>query len=251
MRTRTLLLARVSIMGVLAAVLGSCAPRVIDRTLAERPVYVDIPHGVATPAQKAQYVNNPVAVERYERRCTEKPVTGAVCISSVELKITVFEGAQHVRVGGHQGKALLLAWIENLGSRATFDGIQAGEQALVAVDKSDPGQPRQTALRMIHFRRNLIPPNFTVTDSEYAIVKTCHPGYRARASDMSFRGCIKGSAMEQGHSPTGVLSTSRVSRGAPHPFWKRTHVKSDEEPADFLSLDDPLWFRCSPGCCTS
>lgn len=251
MRTGTILLARVSLMGVIASVLVSCAPAVIDRTLFEQPVFVRIPVGTATPAQKATYENHPVAVERFERRCTSKPAPKTECPSWVWLKISVIEGARAVNVGGHGGRAQLLALIENTGTTPTFDGILPGEQALVAVDKRGlGGQPRETALRLIHFKRNLIPPNFTVTDGEYGIVIPCYT-HRGRSSDMSFRGCIKGSIVHHNNPQTEVRATSLLTLEAKDPFGKATDGKPEWDPADFASLDDPLWLRCAPGCCTS
>jgi hypothetical protein len=244
------MLARVSVLGVLATALGSCAPSVIGRTLAEQPVFVDLPvNGIATPAQKAEYEGNPAAVERWEGRCTYKPATGAVCNSHVTLKITVVEGAKHIRVGGHSGKALLLAVIENKGQIATFDNIMPGEQALVAVDKPDPtpGGQRQTAVMMVRFNQMMNSPNFAVSAREYGVLRTCNPHFPATSSDMSFRGCDPKHLAMTEVSRQGVLATSLVTLGMPSFFMKRAEKKS----ADFFSLDDPLWLRCSPGCCTS
>lgn len=244
MRTRTLLLAQVSVMGVFAAVLGSCGPSVIDRSPPERPVYVEIPaSGVATPAQKARYENNPVAVVRFERRCTYKPGPLTVCNSSVELKIEVLEGAKHVRAGGHHFGPHLLAKIQNLGATATFDSIMPGEQALVAV-----GKGAQTALRLVRFHQMANSPNFAVVAPEYRILKDCHP-YSARSSDMSFRGCdpkhytTRRGNFQQGVLATGLMTVETHSFGGANGATLRF--------ADMYSMDDPLWLRCSPGCCTS
>lgn len=248
MQTRTLLLARVSVMGVSGAVLGSCAPSVIDRTLAERPVFVEVPAGgVATPAQKARYDNNPVAIGRIERRCTYKPAAGAVCNSSVELKITVLEGAKLIKAGGHPFGPQLLAFIQNGGATATFDGILPGEQALVAV-----GGPGQTALKLVRFQTIVGSSNFAVSERDYGIVTPCDSAYSGRSSDMSFRGCWPHPrAVRPGNSAQGLLATSLLTVETQQSFLKGTHGKSELHMADYASMDDPLWLRCSPGCCTS
>lgn len=251
MRTRTTLLAQFSFMGVLASVLGSCTPAVIDRTLAEQPVFVEVPaNGIATPAQKDRYENNPVAVERFEGRCTVKPAAGTACPSYVTLRITVVEGAKHVRVGGHPVNPLLLALIENRGSTATFDGIAPGKHALVAMNKAEPGQPTETAVHLVRFEQMLNSPNFAVTNREYNVLRTCNTHYSGRASDMSFRGCIA-KHWAGGNSQSEVMATSLVTLGSQSSFLKRKQEKSEVPLADFVSLDDPLWLRCSPGCCTS
>jgi hypothetical protein len=235
-------------MGVLAAVLGSCAPSVIDRTLAERPVFVEVPAGgIATPAQKARYDNNPVAIGRIERRCTYKPAAGAVCNSSVELRIKVLEGAKLIKAGGHSFGPQLLALIQNRGSTPTFDGILPGEQALVAV-----GRPGQTALKLVRFQTMIGSPNFAVSERDYGIVTPCDSLYSGLSSDMSFRGCKPHDwSMRPGNSEQGVLATSLLTVEMRQSFLKGTDGKSDFHMADYASMDDPLWLRCSPGCCTS
>ena len=246
MRTRTILLARASLIAVLVSVLGSCTPAVIDRTLPERPVFVELPaSGIATPAQRASYQNNPVAVARFERRCTYKPAPNTVCNSSVELKIMVIEGSKNVKAGGHPLGPHLLAIIENRGTTPTFDGILPGEQALVAVGKGP-----ETATMFVRFQPMVGSGNFSVVSREYGLVKDCHRGYSARSSDMSFRGC------DTSHWATGaresrpaVLATSLVTVEEQRSFPAGN--RATRQLTNVYSLDDPLWLRCSPGCCTS
>lgn len=256
MRTRTLLPARVSLAVVLVSMLGSCTPRTLDHTLAERPVFVELPAGgVATPSQRAAYQNNPVAVERYERRCTYKPAKGTACDTSVELRIRVVEGAKLVAAGGHPRRPLLLALIENKGTRMTFDSILPGENALVATNKAIVGRPTETVVKLVRFQQTIGSPNFSVSEREYGVLRSCYPHYSGRSSDMSFRGCDpRHWAMHGGSLQQGVLVTSLVSFARRHGLGD---VKKEEpklnmtDRADYVSMDDPLWLRCSPGCCTS
>lgn len=239
MRIRTLLPARVFLTVVLVSTLGSCTPKVLDHTVAERPVFVELPaSGVATPAQRGAYENNPVAVERYERRCTYSPAKGAACDTSVELRIRVVEGAKRVALGGHPGQPLLLALIENKGTRMTFDSILPGENALVAANKTIVGRPTETVVKLVRFQQTAGSPNFSVSQREYVVLRPCSPHYSGRSSDMSFRVCDpRHWAMRGGSMHPGVLVTSLVSFMTDRAAW--------------IALDDPLWLKCSPGCCTS
>ncbi len=253
MRTRTFFLARVSPAVALALTLGSCTPpRALDRSLfAERPVFVEIPaSGVATPTQRAAYENNPIAVERWERRCTYKPATGATCNSSVNLKIVVFEGSKSVAAGGHPHRPLLLATIENKDTVPTFDSIFPGVQALVAV-----GRPGQTVVMLVRFHQMANSPNFAVSAREYNVVRRCKDHYPANSSDMSFRGCppehlaANGRAFKQRPLVTSLVSFDK------QPSWHESNFGPSmvdvTGSTSIFSLDDPLWLRCSPGCCTS
>jgi hypothetical protein len=251
MRTRTFFLARVSLAGVLALGLGSCTPRALDRSYSERPVFVELPaSGVATPTQRAAYENNPISVERWERRCTYKPAAGATCNSSVDLKIVVFEGAKSVAAAARPARPLLLATIENKGTTATFDSIYPGVQALVAV-----GRQGQTVIMLVRFHQMANSPNFAVSAREYIVVKQCKQHYPANSSDMSFRGCppehlaMHGGAFEQRVPATSLVSFEK------QPPWRESnqgHSTVDvPRSTSIFSLDDPLWLRCSPGCCTS
>lgn len=257
MRTRTLLPARVSLAVVLVSLLGSCTPRALDRTFAERPVFVELPaSGIATPAQRAAYDGNPVAVERNERRCTYKPAAGAACASSVELRVMVAEGARSVAAGGHPHRPLLLGIVENRGTRATFDGILPGENALVAENKVTVGGRPETVVKLVQFAKTGTP-NFAFTQSEYVVLRDCVRHYTGRSSDMTFtvRVCDSThSTMRRGSSDHGVLVTSLVTSTRRHGLGEVRSGKSALNATDgkaWIALDDPLWLRCSPGCCTS
>lgn len=250
MRSRTTLLARVSRVGVLVSVLGGCAGGGGTPFLAafpEQRVDVPLPATEISPGDRMRYENNRATTRRIERRCVYKPIAGARCDTSVALKITVIEGAKFVRASGHTGGPQLVGIIENLGSRSTFDGFWPGKQALVAVARGSG-----TVLVRVRFNQMAGSPNFAVDSAYYGTLADCHPDYVGLSSDMSFRGCDpneRGTVRER-RTPGEVLASSQVTFRMPL-SEKSGHGEPRRPRADFVSLDDPLWLRCSPGCCTS
>lgn len=250
MRTRTILLARVSLLGVCMSALGSCTPlveRPILRILAEQPVFVELPPNgsIISAIEKAKYENNPFTVEHLERRCTQKPIAPNPCSSPVELRITVIEGAKAIRAGGHGPRAHLIAVIVNKGPTQTFDHLLPGKQFLVGVADGN-----QTALMRVQFNPISGSPDFRVDSRRYGTVIPCHPTYSSLSSDASFRGCPEDWKARQIGPREGVLATSQVSVEMQHSFMQHRRMSTTHS-ADFASLDDPLWLRCTPGCCTS
>lgn len=245
MRTGTLLLARVSVMGLLTLVLGSCAGRTLhDQPLIpvnEQPIFVELPPSVIRGVNKDKYDNNFPIRSRIEKRCTYQPLpAGTACNSSVEVRIIVIEGAKFVKAVGNVRHPHLIAWIENTGTKPTFDGIRPGKQAVVAVAKG-----AGTALTLVQFARMSGTSDYSVQSWEYGIVKECDPFYLDPNSDMSFRGCHRKAATGPADNERRILATSQVRLSS---MWSEN---SAEPPANAESLDDPLWLRCSPGCCTS
>lgn len=252
MRPRNFLVARVSLVALLVPALGSCTsaggPH-LGTFLSEQPVFVTLPPngGVISASERSKYDNNPFSVGRLEGRCTSKPAPGTRCNIAVEVKITVIEGAQLISAGGHGIRPQLVASVENKGAVSTFDTIVPGQQYWVAERNG-----ANTVLTAVRFHAIQNSTDFRVESWRYGTVIPCHPRSSGRSSDMSFRGCRQEDWSSRQHILKGpVLATSQATAVSPNALPKSTDEEKSVTSRDLFSLDDPLWLKCTPGCCTS
>lgn len=195
-----------------------------------------------TAGQKDKYLNAKRMSAVVRQRCVKGQHEQNVrCNESVPVRITAVEGAKLVSDDDAPRYPQLLAWIENLSSLyTTFDGIKPGAQAryaLVATTTMSEATPGDTTKRpelvLVEFDRN-----WTLVEARrLSHIFPCHKYRQPFRSEADFRPCLL--------DPHGALTKS-ASRSSGFMF------ASLATPTALTSYaDDPIWFSCSGGCCTS
>ncbi|MFN2638106.1 MAG: hypothetical protein ABR585_13875, partial [Gemmatimonadaceae bacterium] len=161
------------------------------------------------------------------------------CADTVDVRITAVEGAKYISPDTPPKHPQLLAWVENLGNKSTYDGFQPASSVVYAlvVDAAPAGD--KDAHPIIYRVA------FSATDSArvpfiqdtYGHVYPCHLYKQPLFSEADFQAC--NNAHRYGAKPRAPLSlgamvTSLVT-------WSSSRQWSN----------DPTWFSCSSGCCTS
>lgn len=289
MRNWTRDLARISVMVLATAVLASCRTRVAPDPGAdpdkgdsppifapiERRTFVDLPESSAntlTRAQKDEYDNGRRLVSHTRQRCAKghhsynETTQTSTCTRSVAVQITAVEGAKYITWNGGQRRPQLLAWLENLGDVETFDGVLPGGQSryaivvdtgMFAVTKTyspgtrlPPAGTKAPRLVRVEFpglaRPRVMPAMITARESTYGYVFECHRYRQPFLSDVDFRPCSqkygsisRGNSLGVAGGRLPILSASRIL------------ATSLVDVGGLFALDDPTWFSCTSGCCTS
>lgn len=253
MRERTLAMAHYSVIVLVALVSAACGPTLERDTgitpLVERRIFVDLPDtrtNTLTAAQKNEYDNGRRVVSHTRPRCVDTPDPKThECKYTVDVQITAVEGAKYIEWSEAPRRSQLIAWIENLSpTQTTFDGLRPGSQARYALVvnsvMAEIDLVKRPQLRRVEFRNparyRIVPPTFSARDTVYGHVYQCHNYRQPYLSDVDFRPCdrtrvsvVPGTALWKGE----VLATSLLTFAAS------------------LSVDDPTWFSCASGCCTS
>lgn len=255
MRKRTIAIARYS--AVVLAALGaiSCGGGMIERDrgfspLLERRIFVTLPGeaGTLTAHQKDQYHDGRRFVSHIRQRC----VVGALnpktheCSRTVNVQITAVEGAKYIHPTDPPKNPQLIAWIENLdSSEMTFDSLLPGRRARYALVVNSVKTPTKRVGNRIEMvlvaflnpvRSTSPRATFLTSRKQYGHVYECHLFRQPYLSDIDYRGCDP--------------SETPVASGAAD--WKsQARVTSLLTFAATLRSDDPTWFSCSSGCCTS
>ncbi len=202
--------------------------------------FVDLPDNSNTlnPGQRARYQQARRMHPSVRQRCNlgaYTPATPGVpssCTQSVPVKITAVEGAKFVRFSALPPKPQILAWIENLGAYPTFDNLRPRTQAVYAlvVDTAQTAGPPGLVLVEFDLQSN------AVTRRPYGRVLECHSYGQPFQSGADFQPC--------NHTYPQIIMT---------PVWKaEIRVTSLMTIArNFYNVDDPVWFTCASGCCTS
>ncbi len=213
----------------------------------EQPNYVDIPgRGVTLEMEQRQsYLNAKRMSAVVRQRCIEGAYqANARCDQSVPVRITAVEGAKLVSSTRAPARAQLLAWIENLSvSYTTFDGIKPGDKAryaLVAKTTMSAGSgdtTKRTELELLEFDRSWT----LIAIHPRSNVFPCHEYGQPFSSEADFRPCT----LDPSGARTPFLRKSTM-------LWKsEISFASFSAPTASFFADDPLWFSCSGGCCTS
>lgn len=195
-----------------------------------------------TTGQKDKYLNAKRMSAVVRQRCVKGQYEKNVrCNESIPVRITAVEGAKLVGDDEAPRYPQLLAWIENLSSLyTTFDEIKPGVQAryaLVAMPTMSETTPRGGTKRpdlvLVEFDHN-----WTLVEAHpWSHIFPCHKYRQPFRSEADFRPCTL--------DPHGAL-TKIASRHSGIMF------ASLSAPTAFIFYaDDPIWFSCSGGCCTS
>lgn len=215
----------------------------------ERAIYVSLPvNNDVTSAEWRKYRDARLVGHRASRRCVDRPdPVSNQCQRVVPVEIGVVEGSKEFDAEAPPNQPQLVAWIENPNASDTHDGFSGRRGARYAVvmgargDANSKDVPnskeRAVPVYVIEFR-------FVFGDTEphsararvYGHAYYCHKYAKPYKSDFYFAPCKyhrpgpSAERSERGQVLVTSLTTSTL----------RTYY-----------LDDPMWFSCNSGCCTS
>lgn len=205
----------------------------------ERPIYVSLPaNNDVSPAQWNEYLSGRVVGHRTSPRCVDNPDPVTGCRRVVPVEIAVVEGGKEFDTNGTPSRPQLIAWLENPGD-PTNDGLAGGRSARYAlvVDSRAAGSATAIPIHLVEFRfaPNTAHPR-SARAKRYGHAFPCHRYAKPYKSDVYYAPCQHRAPTVTALSPERgrVLMTS-LAASAPPPIY----------------LDDPIWFTCNSGCCTS
>jgi len=216
-------------------------------TVAEREIFVELPGQTKLTDDnlKRLYRRGQRMIGQVRARCVAPHKVGTPCTNATtDVRITAVEGAKYINASTPPSKPQLIAWIENLGERPTFDGIQPMTEATYAlvVDSKDtvgsksPGNPAPI-IRLVAFpseRRARSGQRSTAGFYGAAIV--CHDYGQPYISAADYYVCDE---------------YSKVTRTSSDGSKVQALLTSFANWVSRMESDDPTWFSCSSGCCTA
>jgi hypothetical protein len=204
----------------------------------EHPIYVALPgRGTSDKTLREQYgEHGRWALGHTRARCVKG--SGSPCRETVNVRITAVEGARYISPDRSPASPQLLAWVENLGDKATDDGFEPSTSFVYAlvVDAPAPSDTeKRPVIYMVGFSTDAN--RSSITQAVYGHVYPCHDYTQHLISEADFQPChrqqrLYGNQGEKG--PLNALVTAFLT-------W----------PLSALVGGDPTWFSCSSGCCTS
>jgi hypothetical protein len=232
-----LALASVSALGFLACSTAQVAPAPnvdVHLPIAERRVFVELPGNttLSADALRTRYDEGRRTISHVRQRCVAGTTT-AFCTQTTDVRITAVEGAKYVDPLHAPRHPQIIAWIENIGNRETYDGIEPMTSAVYAlvVDSLPVENPGIVRVRFPAPRAAVRGNALGARDGR---VYACHYYGQPYISDADFQPC----------SPYPLLGM-----GALHSL--NTHaVFASTSNAVALTASDPTWFSCSSGCCS-
>ena len=216
--------------------------------LVERRVFVDLPDtvtGMMTADDKEEYDNGRRTVSHTRPRCVDTPdPTTHECKRTADVQVTAVEGAKYIELVRPPDKPQLIGWIENLSrTDTTFDGLLPGNQARYAVVVNSVARRTMYAgdrpeLLLVQFppaRYRMAPRSISSRVRPWGNVYECHNYRQPYLSEVDFRPCDRTrAAVAPAKTRDGsVLMTSLATSAA------------------VFYADDPMWFTCNSGCCSS
>ncbi len=210
----------------------------IPTPVAEHAIFVTLPgRGLADKPLREQYgTRGRRAIGHIRARCVTVSTSSSPCRESVDVRITAVEGAKYIDPKMPPRNPQLLASVENLGNKTTYDGFEPSTQFVYAlvVDGAPAGDPdRAHIIYRVGFSTD--PAKSQVTQSVYGRVHPCHYYVQPLFSEADFHAC-------NGHAPY-ANTTVKPSFGA--------LVTALSTWSWLTGPGDPTWFSCSSGCCTS
>jgi hypothetical protein len=204
----------------------------------EHPIYVTLPgRGASDKTLREQYGERGRWAIGHTRALCVKGDTSSQCRETVNVRITAVEGARYISPDKSPTSPQLLAWVENLGAKATDDGFEPATSFVYAlvVDAPTASDPEQRpVIHMIGFSTD--PKRSSITQSVYGHVFACHDYTYHLISEADFQPCHRQQKLYGNGAdkwPLNVLVSAFLT-------WTSS-----------ASLGDPTWFACSTGCCTS
>lgn len=235
-------LASTSILGFLACSSAQVAPAPNEHLpVAEQEILVDLPgQTTLTPEQlRAQYRTGRRTISHVRQRCVMNPIP-ANCTATTDVRISAVEGAKYINWDKAPNHPQLIAWIENLGNRDTYDGIEPMTSAVYALVVDT--QPKENpAIVRVRFSAVRAGERMTAQTSPGGKVDPCHYYGQPFISDADFQPCTP--------YPLGKPYTL-LGMGALHSL--SAHAMFGSASTDVaLTASDPTWFSCSSGCCSA
>ncbi|MDP9202832.1 MAG: hypothetical protein M3P26_12995 [Gemmatimonadota bacterium] len=224
---------------VLGCTSKQIAPEIdIRLRVSEHNIYVELPKRTAMSVDELRksYYKGRRTLSHIRARCVTTLSKDGSCTKTTDVRITAVEGAKFIDADKAPDKPQLIAWVENLGTAVTFDGIEPmgiARYALV-VDTLPRVNP---AILLVAFPGERAVRGTPARDTTYGRVYRCHNYGQQLISDADYQVC----------------GYHRGFGGLPAP-------KSLSSPTMFTSMltwmsasdaDDPTWFSCASGCCTS
>ena len=203
----------------------------------ESPTFVTLPgRGLADKSLREQYRTSGMrAIGHIRARCVTMMTVSSPCRETVDVRITAVEGAKYINPKKPPKNPQLLAWVENLGNRTTYDGFEPSTQFVYAlVVDAAPADDKDQAPIIYRVGFSMDAARSRISQDVYGRVHACHNYGQPLISEADFQPC-------DGHA-----YTSRLERPS---FGALVTVLSTWS---WLSgSGDPTWFSCSSGCCTS
>jgi hypothetical protein len=232
-------LACVSVWGLL-----SCNPKLAPTPdlngrfpVAEHRVFVELPGNTALSADqlRAQYRTGRRTISHVRQRCVGNPPPApALCTETTDVRISAVEGARYIDTAKAPERPQLIAWIENLGNRPTYDGIEPSTSAVYALVVNSSPNTNPAVIR-VRFPATRAPGERTALTTPAGRVYPCHTYGQPYISDADFQPCSP-------YPPIGMGALHSLSVSA---------IFASASTAMLLSPSDPTWFSCSSGCCSS
>lgn len=235
-------LASISLLGFLACSTAQVAPAPNVRLpVIEQEIFVELPgQTTLTPEQlRAQYRTGRRTISHVRQRCVLNPPP-ANCTETTDVRISAVEGAKYVNWDKGPNRPQLIAWIENLGNRDTYDGIEPMTSAVYAlvVDAQPKAYPAIVRVRFSAVRAG---ERMTAATSPGGHVNPCHNYGPPFISDADFQPCTP---YPLGR-PYAVLGMGALHSLSAHDMFGSAST------AVALSPSDPTWFSCNSGCCSA
>jgi hypothetical protein len=210
----------------------------IPTPVAEHAIFVTLPgRGLADKPLREQYrTSGRRAIGHIRARCVAMMTASTPCRETVDVRITAVEGAKYIDPKKPPKDPQLLAWVENLGNRTTYDGFEPSTQFVYAlvVDAAPVGDPDQAPI-IYRVGFSMDAARSRITQDVYGHVHACHNYGQPLFSEADFQAC-------NGRVP--YASTIEKPR-----FGAFVAVLSTW--SWLTGVGDPTWFSCSSGCCTS
>ena len=204
----------------------------------ELPIFVPLPgRGLDDKAVREQYkTRGRRAIGHIRARCVTRPSPTSPCRDVVDVRITAVEGAKYIDPRTPPRNPQLLAWVENLGNRPTYDGFEPSTQFVYAlvVDAAPAGDKEQAPI-IYRIGFSMQPPKSRITQDVYGHVYRCHYYPQPLFSEADFQACY-------GHAPYANKTEK----------WPLSALVTSLSTWSLSpGPDDPTWFSCTSGCCTS
>lgn len=201
----------------------------------EHAIFVELPANSRLTADslRAHYRRGRRTIFHVRQRCISDPTAGP-CTETRDVRISAVEGAKYINPRYAPNHPQLIAWIENLGDRTTYDGIEPMTQAVYAlvVDSLPTANPRIVRVR---FPATLARERRELQADSAGHVYPCHNYGQPYISDADFQPC----------SPYRLMMASPLHSSTAYAMF----VSASTVVA--LSSSDPTWFSCSSGCCSA
>lgn len=234
--------AKLACVGLCALTAMECtraAPEIdVHLPVVEREIYVDVPGRTTLSPDdlRERYYRGRRTLFHMRARCVTTPKVDGSCATTTDVRITAVEGAKYIDADKRPNRPQLIAWVDNLGTSTTFDGIQPVDVARYAlvVDTIPHVNP---AILLVEFPAERAPRGTLARATPYGRVYKCHNYRQPLISDADYQVCRPHRSAAALPKPASLakslLFTSMLT-------WTTRSA-----------YDDPTWFSCSSGCCSS